>query len=130
MEKKILVIDDEEPIRETFERALKNKGYSVFSTKDAESAIELLKLKDIHVMFLDLKLPGMSGVDLCRLIRKERPIDIINAITGYTSLFDLADCRDAGFDDYFPKPMELKTLWKAAEDSFEKLARWKGQQLC
>jgi CheY-like chemotaxis protein len=43
------------------------------------------------------------------------------------TLFELADCREAGFDDYFTKPVELKLLMKAAEDAFEKLDRWKKQ---
>lgn len=43
----------------------------------------------------------------------------------YASFFELAECREAGFDDYFQKPVELKTLFKAAEDAFGKIVRWK-----
>ncbi len=52
-------------------------------------------------------------------------MDIIYAITGYASLFELADCREAGFDDYFQKPVEMKTLLKADQDAFKKIDRWK-----
>lgn len=127
MDRSILVVDDEEVIRDVLERAFSRADYSVHCAESAEEALEVLKQENIQVMFLDLKLPGMSGVDLGKQIRKDKPIAIIYAITGYTSLFELADCRGAGFDDYFTKPVELKLLYKAAEDAFEKLDRWKKQ---
>jgi DNA-binding response OmpR family regulator len=125
MNNKILVVDDEEAIRNLLERAFTKAGYTVHSAENGEEALEILKQENIQVMFLDLKLPGMSGVELCTKIRKDKPIALIYAMTAYTSLFELADCRDAGFDDYFTKPFELKILFKAAEDAFEKIERWK-----
>lgn len=122
---KILVVDDEEAIREMLEEAFSRAGYQVRSTESAEAAVELLKDDKIHVMFLDLNLPGMNGVELCRQIRRDMPMAIIHAVTGYASLFELADCREAGFDDYFTKPVNLADLLKAAKDAFEKIDRWK-----
>ncbi|MBW2109021.1 MAG: response regulator [Deltaproteobacteria bacterium] len=124
MDRKILVVDDEAAIRNAFELAFRKAGYSVYSAENARDAMELLKKEHIPVMFLDLNMPEMSGVELVRRIRQNDPIAIINAVTGYTSLFDLADCREAGFDDYFTKPVELSVLCKAAADAFEKLDRW------
>lgn len=123
--KKILVVDDEVAILKMFKKAFRNKGYIVWSAESAEEALEVLKQDSIHVMFLDLNLPGMNGVELCRQLREKRPMDIIYAVTGYASLFELAECRGAGFDDYFQKPVELKELLKAAQDAFEKIGRWK-----
>ena len=123
--KKILVVDDEEAIRDSFEIALNKSGYIVSTAESAEKAIEILNQENINVMFLDLNLPGMNGVDLCKQIRKDRPIAFIYAITGYSSLFELADCREAGFDDYFDKPVNLSVLLKTAENAFETLDRWK-----
>ena len=125
MNNTILVVDDEEAIRNLLERAFTKVGYTVHSAENGEEALEILKQENIQVMFLDLKLPGMSGVELCTKIRKDKPIALIYAMTAYTSLFELADYRDAGFDDYFTKPVELKILSKAAEDAFEKIERWK-----
>jgi DNA-binding response OmpR family regulator len=76
-------------------------------------------------MFLDLNLPGMNGMDLCRRIKKDKPMAIVFAVTGYASLFELVDCREAGFDDYFKKPVDMKSLVKAANDAFERIDRWK-----
>ena len=127
MENKILVVDDEAAIRDSFEKAFTAKGFFVRCAETAEEALEILKVENIQVMFLDLNLPEMSGVELCKRIRKDKPVSMIHAVTGYTSLFELVDCREAGFDDYFTKPVELKSLFKAADDAFEKLNRWKQQ---
>lgn len=124
VEKKILVVDDEVSIRETFRAKFMSKGYQPFVAASAEEALEILDDRSIQVMFLDLKLPGMNGVELCRTIRERNPIACVFAVTGYSSLFELADCREAGFDDYFTKPVRLERLVVAAEDAFEKLERW------
>ena len=70
-EKKILVVDDEEPIRKLFDTALKRKGFAVKSAASAEQALELIKSDTFKVMFLDLNLPGMNGIDLCKEILKK-----------------------------------------------------------
>lgn len=124
-EKTILVVDDEEAIRNSLEKAFSSYGHSVVCADSAEAARDLLKDERPQVMFLDLKLPGDDGVELCKQIRKDNPIAVIYALTGYTSVFDLVDCRSAGFDDYFVKPVELQTLLRAVNDAVEKLDRWK-----
>ena len=125
-EKKILVVDDDEQIRTLFEKFFSEAGYAVRLAETGEEALKILKKENIHVMFLDLNLPGMNGVELCRQIRKDNPIACIYAVTGYASVFEVANCRRAGFDDYFIKPVGLKLLLNAARDSFEKLERWKS----
>lgn len=120
----ILFVDDEAAIRNIFEQAFSQKGYVVRLSESAEEALEILKQDNINVMFLDLNLPEMNGVELCKQIRKTNPMAIIYAVTGYASLFEVVDCRDAGFDDYFTKPVNLEILLKAGQDAFEKIDRW------
>jgi len=124
-DKKILVVDDEEAIINLLTQAFSRAGYIVRSAPNAENALKLLENEKINVMFFDLNMPGMDGVELCNEVKKDMPMSIIYAITGYASLFELADCREAGFEDYFKKPVNIKTLIKIADDSFEKLERWK-----
>ncbi len=124
MEKKILIVDDEAPIRDAFGRAFGEAGYSVLTASSGKEALALLSRETVPVMFLDLKMPGMNGIELCRHIKERHPIACIYAVTAYASLFDLAQCREAGFDDYFLKPADLDTLLKAAEDGFERINRW------
>ncbi|MEH0019686.1 MAG: response regulator [Desulfobacter sp.] len=125
-EKTILVVDDETTILNMFELAFTKKGYRIKTAASAEDALDILKKEEIHVMFLDLNLPEMNGIDLCRTIKKRMPMAILYALTGYASLFELSDCRDAGFDDYFKKPVSMADLMDAATTAFEKIARWKN----
>lgn len=124
MKRRILVVDDEAPIRDVLEKALTRSGYDVRSAASAEEALEILQHESIMVMILDLHLGGMDGVALCERIRLDNPVGLIYALTGYTDLFGLLECRRAGFDDFFAKPVSLDVLTKAAGDAFEKLERW------
>jgi len=121
----ILVVDDEESIRDMLKMVFVNKKFKVKTAESAEAALELLKDENIYIMFLDLNLPGMNGIELCKKIRKNIPFAMIHAITGYASLFELSDCREAGFDDYFTKPIKLSMLLKTAKDAVEKINRWR-----
>ncbi len=125
MEKKILMVDDEDMIINLYKEAFAQAGYSVRTAESAEEALEIMKQEQFWVIFLDLNLPGMTGVELCRKIRAEWPMVIAYAVTGYASLFELSDCRDAGFEDYFTKPTKLQDLIDAAEYAFKKLERWR-----
>jgi len=127
--KKILVVDDEAMILEMMKTVFGNAGYEVFTAKNAQTALQVLGQENIMVMFLDLSLPGMNGIELCKKIRRENQIAIIFAFTGYSNLFGLLECRAAGFDDFFEKPTDIKILLKAVQDAFEKLARWRTAEL-
>jgi CheY-like chemotaxis protein len=127
MNRKILVVDDEKMIRDMLEKALGREGYTVICAENGEEALQILEKEQIFVMFLDLKLPGMNGLELCSHIRENFPMAVVYAITGYMSHFELSDCRKVGFDDYFTKPVDLKTLFKAAGDAFDKISRWKSK---
>ena len=124
-EKKILVVDDEKAILNLLKQAFLRAGFVVVPAESAEEALTVLEQEELYVMFLDLNLPGMNGIELCRRIKNDKPMSIIFAVTGYASLFELVGCREAGFEDYFKKPADIKTLVKVANDAFEKIERWK-----
>ena len=127
MEKRILVVDDEVPILKVMTRAFSRAGYEVGTAESAEEALRMVKTYRYMVYFLDLNLPGMNGIDLCRHIRSDNPLSIIYAVTGFPSTFEVFDCRQAGFEDYFTKPVKLDVLLDAAEQAFQKLSRWKRE---
>jgi DNA-binding response OmpR family regulator len=124
-EKKILVVDDEEAIRNMLQQAFTEAGYTVRLAESGKEAIEILRQEAIMVTFLDLMMPGMDGIDLHRQIRKDNPIGIVYALTGFNDLFGLLECRNAGFDDFFTKPASIKLLLEAARYAFERIERWK-----
>jgi len=120
-EKKILVVDDEEGIRSLFEEMFIELGYSVWIAESGEKALEILEKEDIHVMFLDIRMPGMKGTELCKRIREDKPNACIYALTGYSDEFKFEKYHEAGFDDVFDKPVSLQILIKTAKDAFRKL---------
>lgn len=124
MKDKILVVDDDEAVRYTLYEILDNAGYEVHCVDKAKEALEIFEKKDIHVFFIDLQLPGMNGVELCHEIRKSREMDFLCAMTGHSALYGLVQCRQAGFDDYFLKPFDIKNITNAAAYGVNKLKRW------
>ena len=85
MTKRILVIDDEDAIRKSFELALEDSGYQVDTASSGMEGIEMLKSQNYDLVFLDLKMPGMNGVETLREIRKlnkDIPVYIVTAFYG------------------------------------------------
>jgi DNA-binding response OmpR family regulator len=123
--KKILVVDDEALIRDMLASAFSRVGYTVVSTASGEEALEILAHEYYPVMFIDLGLglETMSGFDLCERIRQKHPQAIIYAVTGYARLFGPQEILEAGFDDFFAKPIDFDVLFKSAKAAFEKLDR-------
>jgi CheY-like chemotaxis protein len=124
MKNTILLVDDEPEILKMLSKAFGLKGYNILQADSGEEGLQVLSKNHCLVMFLDLNLPGINGLELCHIIKTELPVAICYAVTGHSSMFELADCREAGFDDYFTKPAKMETLFTAAETAFEKLIRW------
>jgi DNA-binding response OmpR family regulator len=127
MDRKILVVDDEAVIREWLADAFTTKGYEPYVAENAQEAMQILNREDIYVIVLDLKLFGMNGIELCKKIRQNRPLAIVYAMTGWGALFEVEECREAGFDDYFIKPMDTDMILCAIADAFAKIERWRGK---
>ncbi len=122
--KRVLIVDDEKDIRELFRRVLETAGYEVETAESGEQALTILEQEKFPLLLFDLNLPGIDGIELCKRARKLLPISIIFAITGYASMFHLHDCREAGFDDYFIKPVSIKILLAEVELAAKKIDRW------
>jgi len=123
--KKILVVDDEKAILALLKQSFSRDGYEVKTAQSGKEALNLLENESIHVMFIDLNMPEMDGIELCREIKKLAPMTVLYAITGYASIFQLAECREAGFEDFFKKPVNIATLRQNAASAFEKVERWR-----
>ena len=124
LSRNILIVDDDNMVIDVFKKGFNKAGYTVRRAETAEEALAILEKESYPVMFLDLKLPKMSGMELCMIIREKYPISILFAVTGYASEFEFSACRRAGFDDYFIKPIDLKILFRAALEAFDKIEQW------
>ncbi|MCP4723865.1 MAG: response regulator [bacterium] len=124
VEKRVLIVDDEIPVLDLMEDILTEAKFSVARASNAEETYSILHEEHIQVMFVDLNLPDVTGIDICKQLREDNPIAFIYAITGHIDTFDVFDCRHFGFDDFFEKPFSPKDIVRAAKDAFRKLKRW------
>lgn len=107
---KILVVDDEQAVRESLRRSLKFNGYEVVLAADGVQAVEMVHSDNPELLILDVMMPNMDGPEVCRTLRSEgwdRPILVLTARDGVS---DRVAGLDAGADDYLPKPFALEEL--------------------
>ena len=107
------------------EKAFTLAGFSPKTACSAEEALIIAEKEKFEIFFLDIKLPKMNGIDLCKILKKDHPASFFFSMTGYASVFDLVKCRESGFDDYFIKPFTLEAVVKVVSETFEKIERWK-----
>ena len=109
MSEKILVVEDEKPIAEIIKYNLEKDGYQVEVAFDGEEAVEKAYLYQPDLILLDIMLPKLDGVSVCRKLRKELTIPII-MLTAKDNEVDLVNGLDAGADDYMTKPFSIREL--------------------
>lgn len=105
----ILVVDDERPLVESIRFALEREGYRVVEAQDGVAALELARSQRFDLVILDVMLPGMSGFELCRVLRQESDVPIL-LLTARTDESDRVVGLDLGADDYVTKPFSMREL--------------------
>lgn len=106
---KILVVDDETTILETVEHKLRKEGYTVFTAESAEEGMRIVRLVKPDLMLLDVMLPGRSGFELARAVRRDSQTPII-FMTARAAEKDRIEGFELGGDDYVVKPFSLAEL--------------------
>ena len=122
MSKKVIVIDDESAIRRSFELALEESDYGVDTASSGKEGLEMLKNGSYDLVFLDLKMPGMTGVETLREIRKRDeaiPVYIVTAF--YGEFFDeLSTMAENGIEfEVLNKPVDGDTILKVCQGVLE-----------
>ncbi|MBS4177842.1 response regulator transcription factor [Lederbergia citrea] len=107
--KKILIIEDEEGLAEFIELELKHEGYDVMVAYDGRTGLDLAINENIDVILLDLMLPGLNGMEVCRRLKSIKDTPII-MLTARDSVMDRVLGLDSGADDYLPKPFAIEEL--------------------
>jgi len=117
----VLVVDDEQDIREGSERILKLMGFSVSTAASGEAALELFQEKKPDIVLLDLKMPGMDGMEALKRIREIDARAIVIVITGYATVETAIQAMKNGAYDFIPKPFEPDQLRIIVNRASEKI---------
>ncbi len=107
--KKILLIEDEQPMAEAVKFSLEKEGFAVEMALDGKAGLELFHSTYPDLILLDLMLPGMDGLEVCRIIRHDSPVPII-MLTAKDSDVDKIVGLEMGADDYVTKPFNVREL--------------------
>jgi DNA-binding NtrC family response regulator len=106
----ILIIDDDEAIRDSCSQALKKDGYRVKTSKDGIEGLRLFKQESFQVVLLDLKLPGADGMEVLSKIKEENPETPVIIITAYATIESAVEAMKRGAFNYLAKPFSLEEL--------------------
>jgi len=118
--KTILIIEDDVSILDGLKDNLEFDGYRVFTETNGKRGLHLALNKDIGLLLLDLMLPGMSGYEVCRMVKKEKPGLPIIMLTARGSEMDKVSGLDTGADDYMTKPFSLPELLARIRAAFRR----------
>ena len=129
MSSRILVVDDDIALAEMIGIVLQAEGFEVVDCADGAQALDVFHQVTPDLVLLDLMLPGMDGIEICRLIRRESDVPVV-MLTARSDTADVVAGLEAGADDYVPKPFKPKELvarvrarLRGREDSVEEHVR-------
>ncbi len=121
MEKlKMLLVDDEPRFLATTQKLLSKKGYDAVTAGSGAEALDLLRAQTVHVVILDVKMPGMDGIAVLREIKRRFPLVEVIMLTGHATVETAIDGLKSGAFDYLMKPADVDELLSKAADAFER----------
>jgi DNA-binding response OmpR family regulator len=121
MEKKILIVDDEAHIRMLIEQTLEeleDEGVEFFAAENGEIALEIIREEEPHLVFLDVMMPKMNGMEVCRRVKKELGLKnvFIILLTAKGQEIDRQRGQEVGADVYMTKPFDPEILLEKAKE--------------
>ena len=114
--RKVLVVDDDPVVRKSFDRVLSGKGYAVITAEGGEEALHKLDEERYDIVYSDIRMPGMSGLEVAEKVRARRPWTPVVIITGYGT--DIAEerAKAAGVSKFLHKPLSPAMIEDSARD--------------
>lgn len=107
---KVLVVDDDPVVGKSFNRVLSQKGYVVVTAANAQEALSKVQEGEYDVVFTDIKMPGMSGIELAERLKIERPWTPVVIVTGFGSTSNQDRARAAGVSSFLQKPLSPEMI--------------------
>jgi len=120
---KIMLVDDEARFLSTTQKLLDRKGYPVITAASGEAALKILEAHLIHVVILDVKMPGMNGIETLKEIKRRFPLVEVIMLTGHATTESAIEGMKSGANDYLMKPIGVDELIEKASEAFEKRQR-------
>jgi two-component system alkaline phosphatase synthesis response regulator PhoP len=121
LSKKILVVDDEESIRELMKIKLVKLGYDPEFAENGKEALEISEREEFPLILMDLRLPEIDGIELCMRIKERNPETVIYAFSGLVTEDEFYELEEMGFDGLLCKPVTFEVLERAIEGAFDKI---------
>ncbi|MBW1735547.1 MAG: response regulator [Deltaproteobacteria bacterium] len=118
----LLLVDDEERFLETTKTLLERRGISVFTATSGLDALKVLDEHRIDVVILDVKMPGLDGVEVLRKIKQRFPLVEVVMLTGHATVESAVEGMRLGAFDYVTKPCDVSQLLEKAQEAFDKKA--------
>lgn len=112
--RKVLVVDDDAVVGKSFNRVLSGKGYIVTTAQNAHEALKQIREQEFDVVFTDIKMPGMDGVELAERVKSSRPWTPVVIITGFGSTENESRAKAAGVSDFMRKPLSPEMIEASA----------------
>jgi two-component system, OmpR family, alkaline phosphatase synthesis response regulator PhoP len=116
----VLVVDDEGAIRYSVSKTLQRVGYQVAEASSGEEALEMMRNQPYDVVLTDIKMPGLTGVELLRQIKETAPDSIVILMTGYASLGTAVEALRLGAHDYLIKPSSSQDIKSSVSRGVER----------
>lgn len=116
----ILIVDDEERFLSTTSKLLRRLGYQVKTASSGRQALELLADIDLPVVVLDVKMPGMDGIETLKEIKRRFPMAQVIMLTGHATVESAVEGMENGAFDYLMKPTDINDLIHKAEAAFQR----------
>lgn len=113
--RKVLVVDDDPVVGKSFNRVLSGKGYAVITASTGQEALDKLDAEDYDVVFTDIKMPGMSGLDMAEQLKQRHPWLPVVIVTGYGSPDNEARAEAAGVSGFLRKPLSPEMIEGSAQ---------------
>lgn len=123
---RILIADDEAPVRTVLRRFFESEGFEVCEATDGINALETFRKRRFHVVLTDLKMPGSDGLEVVKQIKQIRPQTVVLVLTGYPSSDTTLKALELGSDGYVSKPVDLSRL-KSLVVRTLMLHKWEGK---
>lgn len=116
LRKKVLVVDDDPVVGRSIDRVLSEKGYAVSTAADGQEALNKLAEEHFDVVYTDIKMPGMDGIEVAERVKQRRPWIPVVIITGYGTAANKARAEAAGVSGFLRKPLSPELIEGSARE--------------